>query len=96
MGRPSILLPSPRNSGAVRKSAQLAGSPIWPKRTDKRPLLSGLRESGAIEQDADLLLFLDHEEYYNREDPSLAGKGELIIAKARNGPLGTIDRHYDA
>ena len=66
------------------------------KRIDKRPILSDLRESGAIEQDADLVLFLHREEYYNREDPSLTGKGELIIAKARNGPLGTVHLHYDA
>jgi replicative DNA helicase len=66
------------------------------KRVDKRPVLSDLRESGAIEQDADMVLFLHREEYYNREDPSLQGKGELIIAKARNGPLGTVRLHYDA
>ena len=66
------------------------------KRVDKRPILSDLRESGAIEQDADLVLFLHREEYYNRDDESLAGKGELIIAKARNGPLGTVHLHYDA
>jgi len=66
------------------------------KRVDKRPVLSDLRESGAIEQDADMVLFLHREEYYNREDPSLAGRGELIIAKARNGPLGTVHLHYDA
>lgn len=66
------------------------------KRMDKRPMLSDLRESGAIEQDADLVLFLHREEYYNREDDSLAGKGELIIAKARNGPLGTVHLYYDA
>ena len=40
-----------------------------------------------------MVLFLHREEYYNREDPSLAGKGELIIAKARNGPLGTVRLH---
>jgi replicative DNA helicase len=66
------------------------------KRVDKRPILSDLRESGAIEQDADLVLFLHREDYYNREDPALAGKGELIIAKARNGPLGTVRLNYDA
>jgi replicative DNA helicase len=66
------------------------------KRADRRPILSDLRESGAIEQDADLVLFLHREEYYNREDASLAGKGELIIAKARNGPLGSVHLNYDA
>jgi len=66
------------------------------KRVDKRPILSDLRESGAIEQDADVVLFLHREEYYDRNDPSLAGKGELIIAKARNGPLGTVRLRYDA
>jgi replicative DNA helicase len=66
------------------------------KRVDKRPILSDLRESGSIEQDADMVLFLHREEYYNRDDPSLSGKGELIIAKARNGPLGTVHLRYDA
>ncbi len=66
------------------------------KRADKRPILSDLRESGAIEQDADMVLFLHREECYNREDPALLGKGELIIAKARNGPLGTVPLQYDA
>jgi replicative DNA helicase len=66
------------------------------KRNDRRPILSDLRESGAIEQDADMVLFLHREDYYNREDPTLAGKGELIIAKARNGPLGTVHLNYDA
>ncbi len=66
------------------------------KRVDKRPMLSDLRESGSIEQDADLVLFLHREDYYHRDDPALAGKGELIIAKARNGPLGTVHLQYDA
>jgi replicative DNA helicase len=66
------------------------------KRVDKRPILSDLRESGAIEQDADMVLFLHREDYYNSDDPAIAGKAELIIAKARNGPLGTVKLSYDA
>jgi replicative DNA helicase len=66
------------------------------KRADKRPILSDLRESGAIEQDADTVLFLHREDYYDSDDPALKGKAELIVAKARNGPLGTVKLNYDA
>lgn len=59
-------------------------------RTDHRPILSDLRESGAIEQDADVVLFLYRDEYYN-DDSEKKNIGELIIAKHRNGPTGNLE-----
>lgn len=68
------------------------------QRPDRRPQLSDLRESGSIEQDADLVMFLYRPEYYEgsvaKDGSSLEGKAELMVAKQRNGPTGKVDLYF--
>jgi replicative DNA helicase len=64
-------------------------------RSDRKPMLSDLRESGSIEQDADVIMMLYREDYYDKESPEKQGAAKVIVAKNRNGPTGDVDLRFD-
>jgi replicative DNA helicase len=65
------------------------------KRDKKRPILADLRESGSIEQDADLVTFIYRNDYYEEDETKHTGKAEIRIAKHRNGPIGKVEMYFN-
>ena len=65
-------------------------------RTEKKPMLSDLRESGSIEQDADVIMMLYRDDYYDKENPDKQGHAEVIVGKQRNGATGPVKLRFDA
>jgi replicative DNA helicase len=74
--------------------SQLSRAPESRGEGHHRPQLADLRESGSIEQDADIVAFIFREEVYNHDDPELQGRAEIIIAKQRNGPTGRVQMAF--
>jgi replicative DNA helicase len=74
--------------------SQLSRAPETRGTKDAEPKLSDLRESGSIEQDADVVMFLYRPEYYDRDDENVRGIAKLIIAKQRNGPTDTVQLRF--
>jgi len=102
-GAESRQLEISRMSAALKQTARELQLPVITlsqlnrsveQRQEKRPLMGDLRESGSIEQDADAILLLYREEYYNKEKLEARGKAEVILAKNRNGPTGTVELFF--